>query len=112
MLAGSSPASDGHFAVLLAGGSDGNLHVLSKRGQEFHQPANWKTPGPVAHEQGDVRLFDAERHGGFGQRHAALLDDISKSGASAEPWQHPLTGAARINLTFRKVFEIAGISDR
>ena len=55
--------------MLLAGGSDGNLHVLSKRGQEFHQPANWKTPGPVAHEQGDVRLFDAERHGGFGLRH-------------------------------------------
>jgi hypothetical protein len=54
----------GHFAVLLPGGPDGDLHVLAEGRQKFHEPASRETAGAVTHEQGHVRLLDAERLGG------------------------------------------------
>lgn len=49
-----------------AGGADGDLDVLAEGGEELHEAADAEVAGAVAHEQGDLRLLDAEDFGDFG----------------------------------------------
>ncbi len=44
---------NGHLAVRLARGTDGDFHILPEEGgKELHQPADGKIPGPAAHQAG------------------------------------------------------------
>jgi hypothetical protein len=39
--------------VLLAGGADGDFHVLTQGGEEFHEASDGEVTSPVAHQQGE-----------------------------------------------------------
>jgi len=62
-----------HFAVVLAGRLDGDFNVLAKGRKEIQEALDRKAARTVAHESGNVRLFDAEDVPGPGLCKAALL---------------------------------------
>lgn len=68
--------NDRHLACRLPGRLDSDLHVLSERRQEFHQPPNREIAGAVAHQRGHVRLLDAQNLAGMRLGEAARLDDL------------------------------------
>jgi hypothetical protein len=76
ILRSPSPHYDLHLASRLSRRLDRDLHVLSERGQEFHQPSDREIAGAVAHQQGDVRLLDAEDGAGLRLRQPARFDDF------------------------------------
>jgi len=61
--------------VLLAGGADGNFYVLTEGGEKFHEAADAEVARAVAHEQGDLRLLNAENFGELDLGHAAGFED-------------------------------------
>lgn len=56
--------------------SNDDLHVSPECGQKIHQTLDRKRSGPVAHEQRNMRLFDAQQFASFGLGDAALLDQL------------------------------------
>lgn len=65
----------GYFAVRLARGLYDDLHVLAKRGEEFHEAFDGEGAGAVAHQCRNVRLLDAENLSRFRLLEAASLDE-------------------------------------
>jgi len=53
---------------------DTNLHILSKGSQEIHQTFDREGASSVAHQCGDVRLFDPEDPSRFGLGEVTLPD--------------------------------------
>src|SRR5258708_33282590 len=60
--------------MLLAGGSRGNLHILSLRCEELHEAFHGKGSGAVAHERRDVGLLDTQDLSSFGLLKAASFN--------------------------------------
>jgi hypothetical protein len=63
--------------VPAAGWPHGHFNVLPETGEKFKQPPNRETARAIAHQEGDVRLFDAERRRCLALREAALPDDAA-----------------------------------
>jgi len=63
---GGTLGDEGDFALFLAGGFHGDLHVLAKGGEKVHETLDGKGAGAVAHQGRNVRLLDAEDLAGFG----------------------------------------------
>jgi len=57
---------EGDFAVFLASGLHGDLHVLAEGSQKVHETLDGKGTGAVAHQNRNVRLLDAENLASFG----------------------------------------------
>jgi len=51
---------EGNFAVFLASGFHGDLDVLAEGGEKVHETFDGKGTGAVAHQDGNMRLLDAE----------------------------------------------------
>jgi hypothetical protein len=61
--------------VLLAGGPDSDLNVLTQGGEKFHKASDGKVARAVAHQQGDLRLLHPENFGDLDLCHATALED-------------------------------------
>ena len=70
-----SGGNDREDAMLLAGRPDGDLHVLTQNGEEFHEASDGKVARAVAHQQGDLRLLHPENFGDLNLSHATTLED-------------------------------------
>ena len=66
---------EGDFAVFLASGLHGDLHVLAEGGEKVHEALDGKGTGAVAHQGRNVRLLDAEDLAGFGLLEAPFFDE-------------------------------------
>jgi len=66
--------NDVDFAPSFTRRFDTNLHILSKGSQEIHQTFDREGAGSVAHQCGDVRLFDPEDPSRFGLGEVTLPD--------------------------------------
>src|ERR1035437_10090561 len=71
-----SGKGDGHGAVFLARGPDRDFNVLAEGGQEGHQALDGEIAGTVAHEQGYLRLGDADDVPGLRLGELARLDNV------------------------------------
>jgi hypothetical protein len=66
---------NGHLAMLAASRSNGDFYILPEISQKFQQSPDRKTVPPIAHQQGDLRLFNAQRRRRFALSHTPLPDD-------------------------------------
>src|SRR2546425_1137304 len=66
---------EGDFAVFLASGLYGDLHVLAESGEKVHEALGGKGAGPIAHQGRDMRLLNAENLAGIGLLEAPFFDE-------------------------------------
>src|SRR6266567_1051931 len=66
---------EGDFAVFLASGLYGDLHVLAEGGEKVHDALDGNGDGPIAHQGRDMRLLNAENLAGNGLLEAAFFDE-------------------------------------
>ena len=46
-----------------AGGADADLEIVAESGEKLHEAADAKVASAMAHQQGNLRLLDAENFG-------------------------------------------------
>ena len=61
--------------MFFASGFHGDLDVLAEGGEKIHETLDGKGTGAVAHQDGNMRLLDAEDLASFGLLEAAFLDE-------------------------------------
>jgi hypothetical protein len=61
--------------MFLAGGADGDFNVLTQSSKELHKASDGEVTRTVSHQQGDLRLLDAEDLGDLDLCHATVLED-------------------------------------
>src|SRR3981189_3992576 len=66
---------EGNFAVFLASGFHGDLDVLAEGGEKVHETFDGKGTGAVAHQDGNMRLLDAEDLASFCLLEATLSNE-------------------------------------
>ena len=66
---------EGNFAVFLASGLHGDAHVLAEGGEKVHKTFDGKGAGAVAHQDGNMRLLDAEDLASFCLLEATFFDE-------------------------------------
>src|SRR5271169_423933 len=62
-------------SMLLARGPDGDFHVLTQGGEEFHKTSDRDVTRAIPHEQRDLRLLHAENFGDLHLRQAAVFEN-------------------------------------
>jgi len=73
---GGALGHEGDFAVFLASGLHGDVHVLAEGGEEVHEALDGKGTGAVAHQGRNVRLLNAEDLASFGLLEAATFNEV------------------------------------
>src|SRR5690242_5407235 len=66
---------EGNLALSFPRGLYGDLYVLAEGGEKVHETLHGKRAGAIAHQGGNVRVFDAEDLPGFSLLEAAFFDE-------------------------------------